>query len=67
MYKLSEVKCPLSLVISSKWHIVEMLKVEIHVRNGTADVSKTISHDKVLHCRFLIDITVNNYSLLHAV
>ena len=40
-----------------------MFKVEIHVRNGTADVSKAISHDKMLHYRFFIDITLNNYNL----
>ena len=63
MHKLSEVKCRLNLVISSKWHIVEIFKVEVHMRNGIADVSKTISHDTMLHYRFLIDITVNNYNL----
>ena len=40
-----------------------MFKVDIHVRNGTPDVSKPISHDKLLHYRFLIGITVNNYNL----
>ena len=39
-----------------------MFKVDIHVRNGTPDVSKPISHDKLLHYRFLIGITVNNYN-----
>ena len=33
------------------------------MRNGTADVSKTISHRKMLHYWLFIDITVNNYSL----
>ena len=79
MRKLSEVKCRLSFFfISPKWHIIEIFKVEIHVRNGTADVSKTmhfscvveyivvlyiISHNKILHYRFFIGITVNNYNL----
>ena len=36
------------------------------MKNGTADVSKTISHDKILNYRFLIDITVNNYNLPHS-
>ena len=63
MHKISEVECRLNLVISPKWHIVEMFKVNIHVRNGTPNVSKPISHDKMLHYRFLIDITVNNYNL----
>ena len=62
MRKLSGTKCRLKLVISSKWHIVEMFKVEIHVRNDSADASKTISHDKMLPYRFLIDITMNNYN-----
>ena len=57
----SEVKCCLNLVISSKWYIVEIFEVEIQVRKGTADVSKTISPDKMLDYRFLFDITVNNY------
>ena len=43
-----------------------MFKVDIHVRNGTPDVSKPISHDKMLHYRFLIDTTVNNYNLPHS-
>ena len=55
--------CRLNLVISSKWHIVEMFKVDIHMRNSAADVSKTISQHKMLHYKFLIDITVNNYNL----
>ena len=63
MYKLSEVKCCLNLVISSKWRIVEIFKVETHMRYGTADVWKTISHHNVLHYLFYIDITVNNYNL----
>ena len=63
MHKLSEVRCRLNLVISSKLHIVEIFKVKIHVRNGTADVSKTISHRKLLHYWLFIDITVNNYNL----
>ena len=54
---------PLSLVISSKWHIIKIFKVEIHMRNDTADVSKTISHNKILHYWFFIGITVNNYNL----
>ena len=33
------------------------------MRNGTADVSKTISHHKMLQSCFFIDITVNNYNL----
>ena len=34
------------------------------MRNGTADVSKTISHDQMLPTlQILIDITVNNYNL----
>ena len=33
------------------------------MRNGIADISKTILHDKMLQYRFLIDITVNNYNL----
>ena len=37
-----------------------MHKSEIQVTNGTADILKTISHDKMLHYIFLIDITVNN-------
>ena len=45
MYKLAEAKCRLNLTISSKWHIVETFKVEMHVRNLTADVSKTVSID----------------------
>ena len=61
MHKLSEVKCRLNMVISSKWHIIEIFKAEINVRNGPADVSKTISHHKML--LFFIDITVNNYNL----
>ena len=63
MHKLSEVKCRLNLVISSKWHNGEMFKMDIQVRNGPPDVSKPISHHKLLHYRFLIDITVNNYNL----
>ena len=38
-----------------------MFKANIHDRNSTLDVSKTISHDKMLHYRFLIDITVSSY------
>ena len=33
------------------------------MRDGSADVSKTISHDKMLHYGVLIDITANNYNL----
>ena len=36
--------------------------MEIHVRNGTADVSKANSRHKMLHYWFFIDITVNNYN-----
>ena len=39
--------------IIKRAYIVEMFKVEIHVRNSSADVSKTVSHDKMLHDRFL--------------
>ena len=63
MHKLSEVKCRINLVTSSKWHIVEMFQSKIHVSNSTADVSKTISHDKMLHYRCLIDIAVSKYNL----
>ena len=31
MYKLSKTKCRSNLDISSKWHIVEMFKVVMHV------------------------------------
>ena len=40
-----------------------MFKADIQVRNGTLDVSKTILHDKMLQCRFLIYITLNNHNL----
>ena len=62
MYNPSSFKFCLSLVISAKWHIFEMVKAEIYsyVQNGTLDVLKTISNDEMLHCRFLIDITAKN-------
>ena len=63
MCKLSQIKCRFNLVISSRWCIFEMFKADIHVRNGSLHVSKTISLHKMLHFRFIIDIIVNNYNL----
>ena len=65
MHKLTGVKCRLNLVLASKSHIVKMFKVEIHVRNVSADVSKK-QFDKIkcyITWFFYIDITVKNYNL----
>ena len=40
-----------------------MFKVKTHATNGTADVSKTILHDKMLHYQFRFEITINTYNL----